>query len=103
MEDGMFGLSGATIKTLHLLLHDFPEIDEVVLYGSRAMGRHHVGSDIDLTLKGDQIPLSLLHRLTQAVDDLLLPYTFDISIYNHISNESLKDHIQRVGVVFYRR
>jgi hypothetical protein len=37
------------------------------------------------------------------MDDLLFPYTIDLSIYNHISNRELAEHIDRVGVVFYIR
>jgi len=37
------------------------------------------------------------------IEELLLPYTFDISIFNQISNPELIDRIQRVGVIFYQR
>ena len=37
------------------------------------------------------------------IDDLLLPYTFDLSIFQHISDPDVIDHIRRVGVVFYEK
>ena len=37
------------------------------------------------------------------LDDLYLPYMFDISIFDKIDNQNLKDHINRVGQVFYQR
>lgn len=37
------------------------------------------------------------------LDDLLLPYTFDLSMFEYIDNEALKQHIARVGVMLYVR
>jgi hypothetical protein len=36
-----------------------------------------------------------------AIDDLLLPYSFDISLYSQINDPDLRDHIRRVGVALY--
>ena len=36
------------------------------------------------------------------LEELYLPYTFDISIFKQIDNKNLIDHINRVGVVFYK-
>lgn len=71
------------------------------IYGSRAKGNYKNGSDIDLTLKGNHLNLSLLNQIANELDDLMLPYTFDLSIYSHISNEALIEHIDRVGKLFY--
>ncbi|MBU1171821.1 MAG: hypothetical protein KKD44_19885 [Proteobacteria bacterium] len=37
------------------------------------------------------------------IDDLLLPYSFDISIFADIDNPDLIDHIKRVGMIFYEK
>ncbi len=66
------------------------------------MGRHRQGSDIDLTLKGD-IDLQTLNAISNALDDLLLPLNIDLSTWNEIDNEELKQHIERVGKVFFCR
>jgi predicted nucleotidyltransferase len=50
----------------------------VILYGSRANGNFKVGSDIDLTLLGKDINLTLLNKVDNILDDLYLPYFFDI-------------------------
>lgn len=97
-----FGLKDRTVATIRSCLAHYPRIEEAVLYGSRAMGTFRPGSDIDLTLKGEQLTLSDVFRLENEIDDLLLPYTFDISIYHQIGNAKLLDHINRKGVVFYR-
>lgn len=72
-----------------------------ILYGSRAKGNYKNGSDIDLTLKGRGLNLSVINKISLELDDLLLPYLFDISIFQQISNEDMIDHINRVGIVFY--
>jgi len=61
------------------------------------------GSDIDLTLKGEKLRLKLLNKISIDIDDLLLPYSFDISIFHQITNPDLLEHIARAGVVFYKK
>ena len=97
-----YGLTEETIAQVCRILARFPEVEEAVVYGSRAKGNFKPGSDVDLTLTGDTLNLQLLNRISIDIDDLLLPYTFDLSIYHHIKNPDLIAHIDRVGRVFYR-
>ncbi len=98
-----FGLKDGTVDAVNRVLAEFPEIKEAVLYGSRAKGDYKVGSDIDLTLKGEKLTMEHLWRLNGKIDDLLLPYLFDISIYTQINSADLIEHIDRVGKTFYRK
>ncbi len=98
-----FGLSDEVIGRINSVFLRHPLIDEVIHYGSRAKGNFKTGSDIDLTIKGEQMNLSTLYKVERELDDLLLPYSFDLSIWRHIDNPDLLEHIDRVGVVFYRR
>jgi len=43
------------------------------------------------------------NRLEMALDDLLLLYQIDLSLYEQIENEALKAHIERVGQVLFSR
>jgi predicted nucleotidyltransferase len=95
------GLSGVVVGRILNVLRHYPQIEEAVLYGSRAKGNYRAGSDIDLTLRGHEIDLKLMNRISNELDDLLLPYSFDLSMFDQIENEELLDHIARVGVVFY--
>jgi predicted nucleotidyltransferase len=79
-----------------------PEIEEVRVFGSRAKGNHESSSDIDLALWGN-INSQLLACLAGELDELPLPYTFDLSIYDCVHNHDLKDHINRVASTLYRR
>ena len=60
------------------------------------MGRYRVGSDIDLTLKGELLTHGDLLGLMGAIDDLLLPWQVDLSLYTELP-EDLRAHVARVG------
>jgi len=97
-----FGLSAEVIERIRSTLAQFSDIKIAILYGSRAKGNYKTGSDIDLTLKTtDSISNRLLFRVIGALDDLDLPYSFDVSLFDQIDNADLKDHINRVGLEFY--
>ena len=97
------GLNSATVDRIRSVLARFSEVDKAILYGSRAKGTHKPGSDIDLVLFGSDLDETVLCRINNAVDDLLLPYKIDLSIFANISNSNLLGHIRCVGVVFYEK
>lgn len=79
----------------------WPQVHTAILYGSRAKGSFSNGSDIDLTLEGEPGLSDVLSAIEIDIDDLMLPYTVDLSVRDQINNPNLLDHIHRVGVVFY--
>lgn len=96
-----FGLKPHIIGAIVQVFSNYHQIEKVILYGSRAMGNYKNGSDIDLTFFGNDLNLNIIHKIENDLDDLLLPYSFDISVFNQISNENLKEHIHHHGIVFY--
>ncbi|MFL9811802.1 nucleotidyltransferase domain-containing protein [Stutzerimonas sp. VN223-3] len=98
-----FGLPARAIDKLNDVFQGWPQIQRVVLYGSRAKGNFQAGSDIDLTIEADALSLSQLLALENQIDELLLPWMVDLSLKRHIDNPALLDHIRRVGVPFYTR
>ncbi|AHL76123.1 DNA polymerase [Stutzerimonas stutzeri] len=96
------GLSEKDVQSIRDTLRRFPNISEAILYGSRAKGNYRPGSDIDLTLKGDELTHHELLDIELALDDLLLPYKIDLSLHHQLDNPQLLDHIARVGRMFYR-
>lgn len=80
-----------------------PRIEKVILYGSRAKGTFKPFSDVDITLVGTDLSTTDLADTINAIDDLLLPYMFDISLYQKLKSPELLDHISRRGVVVYNR
>ncbi len=98
-----FGLKESVVEDIENILTDFIQVKTVIIYGSRAKGNYKPGSDIDLTFIGDDLTLTLLNKISLRIDDLFLPYTFDLSVFDHIDNEDLIKHIKRAGKVFYQR
>jgi uncharacterized protein len=95
------GLEPEVIAKIRGVFKTFPKVETAILYGSRAKGNYRNGSDIDLALTGSGLNLNLLGRISIALDDLMLPYIFDLSVYDQIGNPDLLEHIKRVGVTFY--
>jgi len=98
-----FGLSEETQKKICGVFARFPEIDQAIIYGSRAKGTFKPGSDIDLTLSGDSLTTDIRSRIALALDDILLPYEIDLSLFSDLHNDELSAHIARVGKVFYKK
>lgn len=102
--DDDFGLKSDTIQKIQFVLSTNPHISRVLVYGSRAQGTQKNGSDIDLVLIGENgLVLDELLKMKSKLDDLNLPYSIDLSLWDRITNPDLREHIQRVGKVFYER
>ncbi len=98
----MFGIYPKSYQEIQEIIEKCVSIKEVIIYGSRAKGTAREGSDIDITLFGE-VTKDDFNKLWHDLDDSYIPYKFDISIYNELKSESLKEHIQRVGKTFYKR
>ncbi|MEY2633370.1 MAG: hypothetical protein RIR00_2024 [Pseudomonadota bacterium] len=96
-----FGLPEAAIAGMQAVFARHPEVERVVLYGSRAKGCQRPGSDIDLTLFGPTLQHQHLLTLIGELDDLLLPWMIDLSLYQQISDPAVREHIARIGLPFY--
>lgn len=98
--------TGLAIEDIELIREVFSRhenIEKVLIYGSRAMGNYKPASDIDLTLIGSHIDLGLQNEIELELDDLMLPYKFDISVYDKITNSEFLELIQKEGKEFYER
>lgn len=96
-------LSEPDIATLRRVLREFPEIDTVVVFGSRAKGNARPGADVDLALTGTDVTDQTVLQVVNALEEQPLPYFFDVVAYQAIQNKDLVKHIDRVGSVLYRR
>ena len=90
------GLPARTLEEITSALRRFPDIRWVKLYGSRAMGRQRPGSDIDLAFSG---PIDHSAALAGAFDELPTPYLFDVTHWESLRHEGLRQHIAEVGVM----
>lgn len=98
----MFGLYPNSYKEILSIFQKYKTIEKVIIYGSRAKGNYKEGSDIDLTLFGD-LNYDLIIKLKQEFEESTIPYLVDISIYKDLQSETLKEHINRVGKIFYQK
>ena len=100
----MYGLLDRDLKYILEAVGKYLEIEEVIIFGSRAMGNYKKGSDVDLALKGECVDRKTVSRLSDDLEEEYpLPYFFDVIKYNDISNEELIKHIDTVGKSIYKK
>ncbi len=99
-----FGISDKSYDLMIKALSSYDQLEEVLIFGSRAKGSYKHGSDIDLAVKGEgsspQLALDIKSRLNEA---LPIPYHVDVVDYYSLKQPELKEHIDRVGKVIYMR
>ncbi|PIU40660.1 MAG: DNA polymerase III subunit beta [Candidatus Omnitrophica bacterium CG07_land_8_20_14_0_80_50_8] len=99
----ILGLSGKELNAITLILRKFPDVQEAVLFGSRAMGTFKPGSDVDIALKG-RIALQAVARIKALLEEESpMPYTFDVVDYHTIETPAFKEHIDKHGQSIYKR
>jgi len=96
------GLQPREIESLRVVFARHPEIEEVVLFGSRAKGNHRPESDIDLAVRGIEDE-RVVEALADELDELPLPFLFDVKSLDAIRNPALLEHVRRVGKRIYTR
>lgn len=103
MIEANTGLSENELRKITRVFQKFSNINTAILFGSRAMGTYHNGSDIDIALKGDDLKLNDILNVSIALDELSLPYKLDLIAFNRIQEPKLIDHIKRVGLILFNR
>lgn len=98
-----YGLPESDIVLIISALKNYAKIDEAILFGSRAKGNYSNGSDIDIALKGENINLNDILELSIAMDKFFLPYKIDLIIFDRIKEITLVEHINRIGIVLFKR
>jgi len=99
-----FGLRQSDMDILLNILREYREVEEAVIFGSRAKGNHRNGSDLDIALKGPDLNLEISSSISYRLnEETILPYKFDILDYKSIHNSELTSHIDRIGKTIYLR
>ncbi|MEI8093701.1 MAG: nucleotidyltransferase domain-containing protein [Spirochaetales bacterium] len=96
------GLPAQASIAVEAILGATPGVRQAVVYGSRAKGNFRPGSDVDICLDAPGLSLSQLGNLEDRIDDLYLPWKFDLTVRQKIADPALLEHIDRVGVVLER-
>lgn len=93
------GLTKAEVDEILMLVNQFPDIERVVLFGSRAKGTNKPGSDVDLAILGDSVSYSTINELSYLLnEESVQPYYFDVINVADISSSALLSHIKEYGV-----
>jgi predicted nucleotidyltransferase len=93
-------LTASELDKVRAVFRRHPEVASATLFGSRAKGTHTERSDVDLALAGSVAPLRA-ETIAAELDELSLPYRFDVQPQESIDNPPLLEHIRRVGILIY--
>ena len=77
-----------------------PEVASAKLFGSRAKRTHTPRSDVDLAVWGD-VDAIRAEAIAAELDELPLPYRFEVKPFELIKLRALREHIERVGIPVY--
>jgi predicted nucleotidyltransferase len=98
----MFGLPKKSFELIIHSIQKFPEVEQAMIFGSRAKGNHKKGSDVDIAIVGTKINADMVINLKTTLNEKLpVPYYFDVIDYTHISEKALKEHIDLFGKTIY--
>ena len=94
-----YGVSDAIWQQIFDVCVVYPEVERIILYGSRARGDEGLGSDIDLAIDAPDLSSRKFALLWNAIDDLPIIFPMDIVHLQALKNKQLLDAIQHDGIV----
>lgn len=93
-------LTGRELSLIAGVFRRHPEIASAKLFGSRAKGTSTPRSDVDLAVWGD-VDAIRAEGIAAELDELPLPYRFEVKPFELIKLSALREHIERVGISVY--
>ncbi len=97
-EEQKYGLPVTDFEKIVSILKDDDNVKQAILFGSRAKGSFKNGSDVDIALLGKDLKLADILHISERIEQLFLPWKFDLVIYGRIKEQALIEHINRVGI-----
>ena len=95
-------LPDRTLALMQGVFANYPQLDKIVLFGSRATGKATERSDINLVTVGIEKRLDV-GRISGDLEELPIPQICEVQAYERIRHEPLKQHIDTHGIVIYSR
>lgn len=99
----VFGLSASQISEIKQIFQQCAQVQQAIVFGSRAKGTQHARSDIDIALTGTGLDRHQLAQMRLQFDESAIPFPVDLQLLSEIKSPALLQHIQRVGQVIYQR
>src|SRR3990167_3267025 len=98
------GLTKTELQKIISIIAEHSDVEEVVLFGSRALGNYKKVSDVDIAIKAHDKNIFLTSHLKDQLEErTTIPYFFDVIDYNTISSVELKKHINENGIIIYSK
>lgn len=98
------GLEDEDLQNITTVLNTYTEVEEAVIFGSRAKGNYKNASDVDIALKGTSLNYTITGNISYLLnEETQMLYQFDVLNYYTINNKDLTEHINRIGISFYKR
>lgn len=100
----IFGLKDEDLQNIIAVVQQYAEVEEAIIFDSRAKGNYKNGSDVDIALKGTALNYETTTDISYTLnEETQMPYRFDVLHYHTISNNDLTGQIDRMGISFYKR
>ncbi len=103
LKQNIFGLTERDVHTIREIFLKYPMVKKVYIFGSRAKGNSKTGSDIDLAIMDDNIDLKTILSIKGDFEESSLAYFVDLVHYPSLTNPEFRDHVDRVGILFFSR
>ncbi len=99
-----YGLSDKQLQEIAGIISSYSQIEQALIFGSRAIDTYKEASDVDIAIKGSKADSKLAAALKdQLEEETYLPFFFDVIAYHSVQSEELKKHIRTKGKSIYRK
>ena len=92
-----FGLDTSIINGIKGVLAKYPQVEKVVIFGSRASGQFKDHSDIDLAVFAPRLSNAEFSLLWESITNLPIIFKMDILHFDRLTNPTLNEKILREG------
>jgi predicted nucleotidyltransferase len=96
-----FGLNEPNYRALKKAFQSAPDVERVLIFGSRARGDAKEGSDFDLAVFAPKMSDADFARLWETVDGVELIFKIDLIHFERLNNPVLRERILAEGRPFF--
>lgn len=97
----IFGLAPRHYADLAKVFDQYPSIEKVLLFGSRAKGTSKPNSDFDIAILASSMSDGEFSKLWSELTDVPLIFKLDVIHWDKINNTQFKEKIIKEGKIFY--